>query len=461
MSEKQTAASTPAIKQESLKSVESVDALYAELTSYDPNILSAYVPTNAQEQKEAFLAGEIENPQHTYKDNSDEEVKQQIAKLTDIGERITEVADPKFTGAYMAFVEDYINKVHLLEAAQGYRNAESNTDKKQYAKRYENINEEIYGVPDEVTYRSLLTEEVQVLAKKQLTGSAAVLCSELVKQLKINLSNPVPERFKPKEETVAWMHTAVHSLYGNLLRHIPSEADNFTVEELQDVFTTIIREEFGSAAEDWQVAIEAANSIKVESTQRRIVIPEDRGILPKEHVERLVVHEIGVHMLRAVSGGEKNPPLLAQGLSGYYDFEEGLGIVMEQALEGKATERGTGHYITAGLVYHDKKDFRQTFEVKWRIAALQKLTEGQTLTEEMIDTARNTAYKQVMRIMRGTDELPFMKDLAYFNGSNEVWRYLEQIQGSDQLLAFALSGKIDPANPTHRRVILEASEGVA
>ena len=78
----------------------------------------------------------------------------------------------------------------------------------------------------------------------------------------------------------------------------------------------------------------------------------------RKKVENLAVHEIGVHMLRSIAVGETDMLPLISGLSDYYDTEEGLGVVMEQALSGKFAERGVDHYITAGLAHYDEKDFR-------------------------------------------------------------------------------------------------------
>lgn len=175
----------------------------------------------------------------------------------------------------------------------------------------------------------------------------------------------------------------------------------------------------------------------------------------RKKVENLIVHEIGIHMLRSITGGETDMLPLRSGLSDYYDAEEGLGVVMEQALSGKFAERGVDHYITAGLAYFDNKDFRDAFEVKWRLSLLDSVEDGGEINDEQIAKAKKTAFTQTLRSFRGTNDMPLFKDLSYYNGSVEVWRCLESIKGDDFLLSLLLAGKVNTSKK-YRDVILES-----
>ena len=175
----------------------------------------------------------------------------------------------------------------------------------------------------------------------------------------------------------------------------------------------------------------------------------------RKKVENLVVHEIGVHMLRSITGGETDMLPLRSGLSDYYDTEEGLGVVMEQALSGKFAERGVDHYITAGLAHFDNKDFREAFEIKWRLSLLGSVDDESEVSDEQIVKAKKTAFTQTLRSFRGTNDMPLFKDLSYYNGSVEVWKYLESVKGDDLLLSLLLAGKVN-TSADHRRVILES-----
>ena len=335
-------------------------------------------------------------------------------------------------------------------------------DKQKIAESYKGLNIETYGEPDEGTYRSLLSEKLNCVCNKNLTGKADDLRKELFGMVDFDPDVDIPERFRPSDETVEWMHSVAESLYGGMLSHIPNEQEEFDPYELQKIFTDIIEEEFNNdskgyagAAEGWTVSVEKATSVNVKSSEKRIVIPDNGMMRSRKKVENLVVHEIGVHMLRSITGGETDMLPLRSGLSDYYDTEEGLGVVMEQALSGKFAERGVDHYITAGLAHFDNKDFHEAFEIKWRLSLLGSVDDGSEVSDGQIVKAKKTAFTQTLRSFRGTNDMPLFKDLSYYNGSVEVWRYLESVKGDDFLLSLLLAGKLN-TSADHRRVILES-----
>lgn len=316
------------------------------------------------------------------------------------------------------------------------------------------LNIELNGAPDEEIYRSLLNEKMSGIMTKDLSDEAAAIRDTLVDLTGYTPGEPTPERFKPSAETVAWMHDVVESLYGSLLSHVP-EQDMFTRDEVADIFRTILSEGFGESAAGWTVVVEKAQSITVQPSEKRIIIPDNKADMKYTAVRKTVVHEIGVHVLRAIQGSDTDLPIAGLGLAGYEDSEEGLGVVMAQALVGEFVERGIGHYITAGAAYIDNKNFRDIFKIQWRLAVLEKVSNDTPLTNKMISDAQDKAYDAVMRIMRGTDELPWFKDLAYYNGATGQWSHLESIRGDDVKFIFVLLGKEDPANIVHERVLYE------
>lgn len=429
------------------------------LLALEPKLITNYVPKNAKEQRAAFLAGEIRNPHHEYNKLEDIDFDERVVEITRVGDSILTSSDlnPKFKGAYEQFIEGYKGRTRLMELAAEYNAATDESEKERIGSEYMRLNIELYGAPDETTYRSLLQEKLAAIGQKNLTGEAAALRDELFALTGFTENSGVPDRFRPSEETIEWMHEVAEGLYGGMLSHIPEDKADFSVQEIQAIFQTIITDEFGDAAADWTVDVEPAKSINVKSTEKRIVIPEDRGDISRDQLRGLVVHEIGIHMLRAVMGDETDLEPLANGLSDYYDAEEGLGVVMEQALRGEFREAGIDHYITAGLAYHDGKDFRDTYEIKWRLAALSGLKNDENLTDVACEKAQNGAYGGTMRIFRGTDALPWFKDLAYYNGAVNIWRHLEEIRGDDLRFTFVLLGKNDPSSKEHERIVYETS----
>jgi domain of unknown function (DUF1704) len=363
----------------------------------------------------------------------------------------------------------------------------------------------LYGEPDKTIYESLLGEKIANIFHKKRSQSAEIIFQELRNLLPENALDDtrVQDRFCPSTETMRWMNEVVHGLYDNMLRHVDSyveahkselqiESQDETVikiqpTHLQDIFRDILAEEFLASSKeveegsqtgdiqgaqvvidwdntetrsvekdtDWNVEVTEAKSINVDPDTRHIRIPQDREAMSVNEVKRLVVHEIGVHVLTRMTGGSTNLEPLAQGLTGFNDTQEGLGKAMEHALEGEYQEAGIDHYITAGLAYFDNKDFKGAYDVKWRLKLLESLKPDQAPTQAQIDKAKQWAANTTMRIYRGTDDLPLFKDLCYYNGSKEVWEYLERICGDNLQLSLLLAGKINTSKK-HQRVILES-----
>ena len=420
--------------------------------------------SNRKEEEERFLSGEVRNPQFVYDKLNSADFDEAVEKIQKIGNKILNHPSlpPSHRGIYEEFIADYSKKTTLLNYVQQYNNAKSEEEKKAAAEKYRHLNIESYGEPDEDTYRSLLGGKLNAIHSKKLTGKADELRKELFGMVNFKTGMDIPERFRPSDETVEWMHSVAESLYGGMLSHIPNEQEEFYPYELQKIFTDIIEKEFNNdlkgyagAAEGWTVSVEKTTSVNVKSSEKRIAIPDNGIMRSRKKVENLVVHEIGIHMLRSIAGGETDMLPLRSGLSDYYDTEEGLGAVMEQALSGKFTERGVDHYITAGLAHFDNKDFREAFEIKWRLSLLGSVDDDGGVSGEQIAKAKKAAFTQTLHSFRGVNDLPLFKDLSYYNGSVEVWKYLESIKGDDLLLSLLLAGKVN-TSADHRRVILES-----
>jgi len=433
------------------------------LTEYEPKPITYFVPQNAAEQKVLFLEDSIRNPEHAYEKLSaiDYEAMQEGIETStqDILGAIEDDAIAKMV--YEQFGDRYSKTARFMEVASRLSLSDDPEEKQRLADEYMSLNVELYGKPEESTYRSLINDSLNELRAKNFSGRAQEIYDELLALMPRTIMELDAERFRPSPETMEWAGRVVEALYGGLLSHIPEGVDSFGEQELKSIFEEIINDEFVdvesgiSAAEGWRVVIEKATAVNVKALEKKIVVPDEGRKLSPDVLRGLVVHEIGVHMFRSIMGEHANLGPLRSGLANYYDSEEGLGVVVEQALRGKYRVAGEGHYITTGLAYFDKKDFRDTFEIKWRLGVLSKLKEGVELTDEAVAKERSLAYGAAMRIFRGTDTLPWFKDLAYYNGADSVWRYLEAHRGDDEYLTLLLLGKADPTNNDHKRVLLE------
>lgn len=440
---------TPAVEKENIISVESV---YGKIVQLEPKPVAAFVPRDATEQKALFLSGQTQNPAHAYDklmNLTPAEDRQKIKELSSSLEDLLPKDSTEYL-AYSQYAERYMNLQEMLEMAQNVHldDIELSDEARE---RFMELNERLYGAPEEDTYRSLLYESI----KTDVPSDVQHIKDDLIARLPD--VGEKDERFIPSEQTISNMHEIAEYMYGGMLSHIPEDKDSFIPDEVAEIFRNIITDEFGGAAADWRVEVADAASINVIASDKLIKIPKNRKHMNTETLRGLIAHELGVHMLRSIAGGDTDLPVLKTGLNDYYDSEEGLGKVMEQAVNGKFVESGVPYYLIAGLMYFDKKDFRDTYEIMWRIKYLEAVGKGDVADESTETAAKDGAYKSVFRITRGTDSLPWFKDLAYYNGTSKMWRYLENTRGDYEEFMLIFLGKADPARYEHRRILLETS----
>ncbi len=438
-----------------------ISELFKELLAYEPALISAFVPekSRAAEQKGLFLDGSIRNPNNEYPVVNAIDFNANREKILEIGNALLTHGDldPKHIETYRTFIDDYLTKNRLLEVTHLLKHTDDPVQKMLLKDEYHGLNVEIYGEVEEKTYKGLLANKLDAIRGKELTGRAAEIRDELFAMLPSMEDVERVKEYEPEEETKEWVKEIAEELYGNMLNMVPEDKENFTKEELAQLFRDIIASEFGGVADQWSVDIENAGVITVKASEQRVVIPDKDVTYTRERVRGLIAHELGVHMLRSVVGGQTNVDPTAIGVPGYYDFEEGLGVLMAQAIKGKFVSAGIDPYILAGLAVHENLDFHDLHEIKWRLALLDGVKDNEEVTDETIAAKRDSAYGSVERITRGTDGEPWLKDTGYYKGQKALWEYLDSIRGDHVKLMFLLmGGRINSASRTHEQIMLES-----
>jgi hypothetical protein len=121
------------------------------------------------------------------------------------------------------------------------------------------------------------------------------------------------------------------------------------------------------------------------------------------------VHEYGVHGARAVSGGKSKLPTLGTGLFteadegenvDYLTFEEGLATTCEKIINPKKQKWASLDIEKTIAISLAMKgfDFRQSYEVLWRIRSLTLAKNGLDLEQETIEKAKRNAYASLERV---------------------------------------------------------------
>jgi hypothetical protein len=410
-------------------------------------------PALASEQKRAFISGEIDLPLNHYPLLEQTDFANIYADLSAATAELTQISMPdKYRRPYEAQVYTYGRTIDMLDAAQNYNNSHDIDA----ARAFMEANLELCDEPDLETYNSLVAGLKSDLEQKPMGENAAVVRQELLGMLPKtpeDITAPKP----PTPETIEWVHDIVLALYEDFLAVIPDQP-KFTATELRSIFDKILKETMGGSTDDWQVNLsEKAKSINVTPSIKEIQIPDNDKMRSKAEVEKLVVHELGVHVMRAVMGDNKNISALSTGMSRYSEAEEGIAVVFEQAIKGEYLDRGVPYYLIAGGAYFHQQDFRNSFEMLWRRNALLDLKPDQDLDQATIDKAKDAAYNSVFRIFRGTNDLPWFKDLTYYNGNRKIWDYLGDHVGDPEVIFQMFQGKIDPTNHDHLQAVWDAT----
>lgn len=422
-----------------------------------------FAPDDGAVQKKLFLDGEIQNPNNRYSKLDELDLDEIIFSLEQTRSSVSVLENetrPELKIAYTGVTERYIGIAQLMKAARDFKHATSTEEKTHAREIFMKYNIELYGMPNEETYRQLLAERLKSIDEKQLIGRAAEMREGLRGLLGKSYDTNVraDEAFRPSQETIDWAQEIAHHLHEKSLQYVPEDKESFSAVEIQEIWQAIIDNEFysGPGTSGWLVVIDNdAKAANVRSVERKVVIPVNTQFT-REHMIDITIHEVGVHVLSSVMGEETQTEMLRYGTANFIDAQEGTGAVSEEVFNGKYKQRGVPYYLISGLLYFEGGDFRKTFETWWRFSALDSL-KTEDITDEAIQKKRDFCYNQMFRITRGTDELPWFKDLQYYNGSEKIWRYLEENRGDELKFMFLIAlGKIDPTNSEDRRLALES-----
>lgn len=177
----------------------------------------------------------------------------------------------------------------------------------------------------------------------------------------------------------------------------------YSADELQQRFEKVL----DNLGLDWAVEQVDKGSVSVKPSERTMRVPDSQGYTENEF-QRLPVHEIGVHALRAANGYQQPFDILGTGAAGYSRIEEGLALYLEEQ---------------AGL-----RDEQTLENYAARVVATQSRIDGDSFEEtyEMLrchDMDENTAWRTTVRAHRAGG---FAKDHIYLQGYLKVKDYLDE-----------------------------------
>ncbi len=449
------------------------------------------------QQRDDFLAGDVVNPTLDYPVLDENELRNGISVLGEVLKLAEAQPDQTAKEAIWDSAAYRMAEMYWLLSAKElidghFTMSEDELDRR--ASYVQNLNEQLYGKPDQDLYAGVVSEIWRQIDGKELVGVGQQLKQELehgfvvevagksivVSPLKRNDAEPL----KPlPQELLDYLDEKVLSdnpdLEPTILRYWdenvkprPTEEQHFTVDDMYAIFSLIHQQRDPDNSSGIQVLIDpSATALSWETEQMAVVIGGKRGPISsaKEMLSK-VVHEYIVHAGRAMSGIETDIPVVGTGLytaaepgevSDYLTFEEGFASTCEKATTGEDTSWDAPNlerYAAYGLAY-EGNDFRKVFETLWRARVLIKAQSGEEPTEKQISTAQNNTYAGCVRIFRGTPTsvddrlsdgehhlLTFNKDLAYLEGKQRVVTFWEKYKNDPAMLDLVFKAKFDPTN---------------
>lgn len=440
-------------------------------------------PTNYQKAKESFLecarhllltheSGQMSpmRPSFVYGKLDVAKIKANIARcrLLSLEIMYAQLSDMERKLVHYLFSEVY-QKWRLLEAASDldqFANLDNTISRQTVEARYRKFNAKVYGEPDEEIFLKLLNYQLGQLSQEDLDEADWEVRLELelrlvdleVQDLNERLHPDQTPVYTPRASTVRAFSTLMKMWQRPLLKYLPQPKPTYSADEVAIMLERILDNEYPESK--FGVEIDEERAIfSVDQIERRIKIPRRRarGDYDFADLEALILGHEWSHIVRGILYENAPIKMLSYGMPEYEAFDEGVAKCVENALRYKCGMEALGgidHYVNIGLAYFGGRNFREVFEIRWRMFYLDDKTKGRS-TRERREKAQELAFAQTARAFRGTGYLPNCKDLVYFNGSTQVWQYIESLGGDYPRLREELfeTGKTDVTNKMHRLVL--------
>jgi len=450
-------------------------------------------------QGDAFMKGEIRNPTFDYPHIDEQKLRSGIDRLNRILSVSRSMDDKIAADAVWDTASYHMAEMYWLMETKRL-NTLAGTDVSsdeflQSAQRYQELNEQLYGVPSDELIANVYGEILAQAKSKKLSLDGKILLSELSFGTKTNIAGQdvkipgilgeerarLPENVQEKlkvlsevlREEFADVYSLVESYWDNTVEpratNSPDEDQGFNIHDMESLFNAIHTLRDPENVSGISIVIDPnATALSWDTPSMSIKIGASRKpITSKSDMVAKIVHEYGVHGLRTVNGLKTDFPVLGTGIyseaddgekADYLTFEEGFASLCEIAIDDSFSEwkaMHTSRYLAVAAAYKGA-DFRQAFEMNWRARVLMTVKDGQEITEQLIEKEQKQAYVAVRRVYRGTPVqlaerpvLTFNKDLAYLEGKIDGLKYLEAIGDDKEAIRRLFAGRFDPLN--HRQ----------
>ena len=424
----------------------------------DIDVIDMLNNTNPDATEEFLVDKALPKPQNSYGNMDIKRVEQNTDTIISLQKELelSELPEKKRIMAALV-LENNLKRNRFVHANYLYNHSEPD-GRETAAGEHKRANTALYGEPDEDVFWSVLGEKLSAIPVGDLSKEDKIMYGELLEML-----GPLREVkggiFRPQKVTVDWFSYVVEQFYAGFLSHIPPGQQMFSIEEACTITNEIISSELeGDMTTDidrdlngWRAVVIPAGAVASTNCEKKTIkFPgrRSRGAYTREELKSIIIHELGVHALRSLPYESCEIKAFSQGLPGYESFEEGVAKAADQAVNYQYEDFGLLHYISIGLASLLGKNFREVYEIQLRI---EHLTGGEPA---------GRCFDSVQRAFRGTGELPNHKDLVYYNGAAQVWKYIEEhLYDTELMERLFLSGKSSTIDKMHERMIYEAHVG--
>jgi hypothetical protein len=364
-----------------------------------------------------------------------------------------------------ALFADDITDTHLLQIAYRIQKARLPIEKKFWSKHYTKTSVNLYGKPQ--------TNEVATIASLELDYfeyTAGTLSNHRdflepvisgYKSLAV-AHNPIALSLEERYKLVlASIKEYYMENYEEALACFNAYAPDKTLEpyQLAECFyrALYVLECKDKEWSDWAILFDDSAKLSVDVFNKRINIGKYRSPVSYVDARGLFAHEVLVHALRSVNGGKVSREL-AFGLPGYLEAEEGFGVLVESAINGRVANKVKDRYIDIALALGSRNrqpiTRHELFNLCYTRGVARGITENRGVN---LNKLEEHTWEHVNRIYRGTlgnDYVGvFTKDVTYYKGFCKMADYLLHViaQGKTikQGLDCLLQGKFDPSHRRH------------
>lgn len=373
---------------------------------------------------------------------------------------------------YAGFHESKLKKILLVEAARNLKNPISMSDPEVNRRSFAELNESLYGKFDSNLYLEMINTEIDKV--RNFTPKTELALDIKTKLgLMLDSFDGATEKERPliSSETMQKMHEFVMQKYADVLSVVPDTDGSIKYDAnqcasvLNDALTVC-----GLADKGWSAAIDAKKTNPSTNSTKKLVSLPTNTIRTAAELRRLIVHEIEVHARRAQNGAEVELKPIQSGTANYLEAEEGLGVILECAVDGNLNnpsfDRARNRYIVAGLAIGadgKPRDAREVYEFAWRMISIQNSDDGE-ISDDDIKSAKDKAYTHVENAYRGTQfwmkGVIYTKLKVYYEGLVKNARYFEEnIDNIDKDFDSLFIGKYDHTNKIEKDLIVKAITG--